>query len=121
MSDILVASFKGYIVLYWLASHILVWYVSIALLSISYLDPYLFVRISGSVSSPHIWRPCSVAMRSYKIAAANTSYLVLIEEVCDHFRKGLAAARAPSMRFLEPVTRTVEPAITVTIHEYKGQ
>ena len=41
MSDILVTSFKDYIVLYWLASHILVWYVSIALLSISYLDPYL--------------------------------------------------------------------------------
>ena len=28
-------------ILYWLASNILVWYVSIALLSISYLDPYL--------------------------------------------------------------------------------
>ena len=42
LSDILVASFKGItMILYWLASHILVWYVSIALLSISYLDPYL--------------------------------------------------------------------------------
>ena len=41
LPDVPVTSFKGYIVLYWLVSHILVWYISIALLSISYLDPYL--------------------------------------------------------------------------------
>ena len=41
LPDVPVTSFKGYIVLYWLASHILVWYISIALLSISYLNPYL--------------------------------------------------------------------------------